>query len=134
MADKIVVLNAGRIEQVGTPLELYSNPRNRFVAGFIGSPRMNFVEGAEAQKRDAACIGIRPEHISVSKTEGEWSGRVKVAEHLGSDTFLHVAVDGIGQITARAGGELGVAHNDEIHLTPLADKIHRFGSDEAALA
>jgi multiple sugar transport system ATP-binding protein len=134
MADKIVVLNAGRIEQVGTPLELYSKPRNRFVAGFIGSPRMNFVEGAEAQKRDAACIGVRPEHISVSKTEGEWSGRVKVAEHLGSDTFLHVAVEGIGQITARAGGELGVAHNDEIHLTPLADKIHRFGSDEAALA
>ena len=134
MADKIVVLNAGRIEQVGTPLELYMQPRNRFVAGFIGSPKMNFVEGAEAQKRNAAAIGIRPEHIVVSMSEGEWTGRVKVAEHLGSDTFLHVDVDGIGQITARAGGELGVAHNDVVHLTPQSDKIYRFGSDEAALA
>lgn len=134
MADKIVVLNAGRIEQVGTPLELYSQPRNRFVAGFIGSPKMNFVEGPEAQKRDAACIGIRPEHVTVSTNEGEWTGKVKVAEHLGSDTFLHVDVDGIGQITARAGGELGVEHNDVVHLTPQSDKIHRFGSDETALS
>ena len=94
---------------------------------------MNFVEGSEAEKRDAASIGIRPEHIEVSKTEGEWRGKVKVAEHLGSDTFLHVAVDGIGTITARAGGEVGVAHNDDVHLTPLPDKIHRLGVDEAAL-
>ena len=134
MADKIVVLNEGRIEQVGTPLELYTQPRNRFVAGFIGSPKMNFVEGTEAQKLDAACIGIRPEHVTVSTNEGEWAGKVKVAEHLGSDTFLHVDVEGIGQITARAGGELGVEHNDVVHLTPQTDKIHRFGSDEAALA
>ena len=134
MADKIVVLNEGRIEQVGSPLELYMQPRNRFVAGFIGSPKMNFVEGAEAQKRDAAAIGIRPEHIVVSTSEGEWTGKVKVAEHLGSDTFLHVAVDGIGQITARAGGELGVAHNDAVYLSPQFDKIHRFGPDETALA
>src|SRR5215510_15848499 len=68
MADKIVVLNAGNVEQVGAPLELYRNPANLFVAGFIGSPRMNFLEGAEADKRKAKTIGIRPEHISVSTT------------------------------------------------------------------
>src|SRR5580698_4665430 len=60
MADKIVVLNAGNIEQYGTPMELYRTPANRFVAGFIGSPKMNFVDGAEAQKLGAFAIGVRP--------------------------------------------------------------------------
>ena len=63
MADKIVVLHAGRIEQVGTPLELYRTPANLFVAGFIGSPKMNFVEGKDAAEHDAHTIGVRPEHI-----------------------------------------------------------------------
>ena len=134
MADKIVVLNAGKIEQVGSPLELYTKPRNKFVAGFIGSPKMNFIEGASAQKYNAACIGIRPEHLNLSTSEGEWTGKVNVAEHLGSDTFLHVEVDGIGQITARASGELGVSHDDNVYLTPQPDKIHRFGSDDTAVA
>jgi multiple sugar transport system ATP-binding protein len=70
MADKIVVLRAGNIEQVGSPLDLYHNPRNTFVAGFIGSPRMNFIEGSEAQKHGAHTIGVRPEHIAVSASEG----------------------------------------------------------------
>ncbi|TPE43780.1 ABC transporter ATP-binding protein, partial [Amaricoccus solimangrovi] len=68
MADKIVVLSAGNIEQVGSPLDLYNKPRNRFVAGFIGSPTMNFVEGPTAARYDAQTIGVRPEHISVSTT------------------------------------------------------------------
>ena len=70
MADKIVVLQAGCIEQVGSPLELYHKPRNVFVAGFIGSPKMNLIEGAEAAKHNAHTIGIRPEHTDVSTTEG----------------------------------------------------------------
>src|SRR5687768_9449515 len=90
MADKIVVLNAGRIEQVGTPMELYRTPANKFVAGFIGSPKMNFVDGAEAAKHGAHAIGVRPEHLAASTTGGAWKGKVAVAEHLGSDTFLHV--------------------------------------------
>src|SRR6056297_3524574 len=89
MADKIVVLRAGNIEQVGSPLDLYRAPRNLFVAGFIGSPKMNLIEGNAAQKYDAETIGIRPEHIDVSE-DGPWQGTVGVAEHLGSDTFLHV--------------------------------------------
>ncbi|MEY4985078.1 MAG: hypothetical protein RIR62_3344, partial [Pseudomonadota bacterium] len=63
MADKIVVLNAGRIEQVGSPLDLYHRPANVFVAGFIGSPRMNLIGGAEAARHGAATIGVRPEHL-----------------------------------------------------------------------
>ncbi len=96
MADKIVVLHAGRVEQYGSPLELYTKPANKFVAGFIGSPKMNFIEGAEAKKFSAHTIGIRPEHLAVSKEGGIWSGMVKVSEHLGSDTFFHIDVAGIG--------------------------------------
>ncbi|MCT8991100.1 ABC transporter ATP-binding protein [Chelativorans sp. SCAU2101] len=132
MADKIVVLNGGRIEQVGSPLELYRNPRNLFVAGFIGSPRMNFIDGAEAKKLGAATIGIRPEHLRLSATEGLWKGRVDVAEHLGSDTFLHIEMDGIGPLTARIGGEFPVRVGDTVHVTPEDGKIHRF--DEKGLA
>lgn len=134
MADKIVVLQAGRIEQVGSPLDLYHKPRNRFVAGFIGSPKMNFIEGAEAAKHDAAVTGVRPEHLSLSKTEGTWQGTVGVAEHLGSDTFLHLTVDGIGGMTARTSGEFDVHHGDRVYLTPRADRIYRFAADGNAIA
>ncbi len=127
MADKIVVLQAGIIEQVGSPLELYRTPRNLFVAGFIGSPKMNFISGEEAAKHDAHTIGIRPEHIAVSDSSGEWSGVVSVSEHLGSDTFFHVHETGLAEtITVRADGEVGFRHGDRIHLTPRADVIHRF--------
>jgi multiple sugar transport system ATP-binding protein len=128
MADRIVVLNAGRIEQVGSPLELYRTPNNMFVAGFIGSPRMNFVNGAEAAKQGAATLGIRPEHLALSTDSGRWKGTVGIAEHLGSDTFLHVRTDGIGQITARANGEFGLRHGETVYLTPQPDKIHRFSA------
>ncbi|TVP69134.1 MAG: ABC transporter ATP-binding protein [Rhodobacteraceae bacterium] len=127
MADKIVVLRAGHIEQVGSPLELYRAPRNLFVAGFIGSPKMNLIEGAEAAKHDATTIGIRPEHISISDENGLWSGVVGVSEHLGSDTFFHVHQTGLAEsITVRADGEVGFKHGDRIHMTPRADMIHRF--------
>nr|RDS94379.1 ABC transporter ATP-binding protein [Cereibacter sphaeroides f. sp. denitrificans] len=133
MADKIVVLNAGRIEQVGSPLTLYRNPANLFVAGFIGSPKMNLIEGPKAAKHGATTIGIRPEHIDLSRETGAWQGEVGVSEHLGSDTFLHVHVAGMPTLTVRTGGEFGVHHGDRVWLTPQADKIHRFGADGKAL-
>jgi multiple sugar transport system ATP-binding protein len=126
MADKIVVLNRGNIEQVGSPLDLYHKPANRFVAGFIGSPKMNFIEGAEAAKLNAFAIGVRPEHLAPSKTEGLWKGSVTVSEHLGSDTFLYVHVGAIGQMTVRASGEAGFSHGDTVYLTPEPGRIHRF--------
>ena len=135
MADKIVVLNAGVIEQVGSPLELYRSPQNLFVAGFIGSPKMNLIAGEEAAKHGAATIGVRPEHIDVSAAEGTWKGVVGVAEHLGSDTFFHIHETGLGDmITVRASGEVELTHGDTIYLTPRADMIHRFGSDGLRMA
>ncbi|ANT49428.1 ABC transporter ATP-binding protein [Mesorhizobium amorphae] len=133
MADKIVVLNAGNIEQVGSPMELYKTPKNLFVAGFIGSPKMNLIEGAPSAKYGAKTIGIRPEHMEISTTAGEWKATVGVAEHLGSDTFLHVQADGVGPLTVRADGELAVHHGDTIYLTPEKAKLHRFGPDGKAM-
>jgi multiple sugar transport system ATP-binding protein len=125
MADKIVVLNAGRVEQVGSPLDLYRSPRNVFVAGFIGSPKMNLVEGGAAAAVGAATIGIRPEHLDISTASGAWAGTVGISEHLGSDTFLHVHSDH-GTLNVRAGGEVSLRHGDRVWLTPQADKLHRF--------
>ncbi len=132
MADKIVVLNAGNIEQVGSPMELYKTPKNLFVAGFIGSPKMNTVEGEQAAKHGAHTIGFRPEHIKISTDAGTWKGTVGVAEHLGSDTFLHVHTDDVGTVNVRADGEIPVNHGDTVWLTPNPDKIHKF--DAAGLA
>ncbi len=133
MADKIVVLNKGNIEQVGSPLELYKNPRNLFVAGFIGSPKMNFVKGQTAAQLGAHTIGIRPEHVMLSNESGEWKGRVTVAEHLGSDTFLHIDVDGIGPVTARGGGEFAAKAGDTVYLTPDKTRIHKFNEGGLAI-
>ena len=131
MADKIVVLNAGRIEQVGSPLELYRRPANLFVAGFIGSPRMNFVTGEAAAREGAHTLGIRPEHVAVGS--GPWQGTVGLAEHLGSDTFLKVEVAGIGPMTVRTGGEMALNHGDPVTLGPQPGKLYRFDADGKAV-
>src|SRR6201987_4053647 len=118
MADKIVVLNAGKIEQYGSPLELYEKPANLFVAGFIGSPKMNFITGEAAKEHGAATIGVRPEHLKVDGEGQGWPGTVSAAEHLGSDTFLYVDAGPIGQLTARYIGELSLHAGDRVSLSP----------------
>jgi multiple sugar transport system ATP-binding protein len=133
MADKIVVLNRGNIEQVGSPMELYRSPANLFVAGFIGSPRMNLVTGDYARSKNATTAGVRPEHLKLSKDSGLWQGKVTVAEHLGSDTFLHLDVQGIGPITARTDGEFECRHGDTVFITPDDSKIHRFDEKGKAI-
>jgi multiple sugar transport system ATP-binding protein len=127
MADKIVVLQNGVIEQVGSPLELYHNPRNTFVAGFIGSPRMNLLDGAEAARHNAHTIGIRPENITISTRTGDWEGVVGVSEHLGSDTYFHVNCPGFAEpLTMRAGGAMELAYGSTVFLTPDLAYLHRF--------
>ncbi|ARJ70488.1 ABC transporter ATP-binding protein [Paracoccus contaminans] len=132
MADKIVVLRAGRVEQVGSPLDLYRSPANRFVASFIGSPNMNFIGGEQAARLGAHEIGVRPEHFRLSQTDGAFAGTVGVAEHLGSDTFLHVHLDGGAHVVARAAGEVPVHHGDRIWLTPEEGRVYRFTKDGLA--
>src|SRR5882672_459607 len=98
LADRIVVLNEGRIEQIGRPIELYQRPVNRFVAGFIGSPKMNFLDGDVAARFGAATIGIRPEDLRIAGDGGlgdyDWRGSVAHVEHLGADSFVHLDLDG----------------------------------------
>src|SRR5690606_22293537 len=140
MADQIVVLQAGRIEQVGTPLELYERPANVFVAGFIGSPRMNLLTGDVAARHGASTLGVRPEHVRVRhglvQAEGSgdaWTGTVVQAEHLGSDTFVYVDVPGVGAVNARCTGELRVAAGDTVTLLPDAAHLHRFDANQQAI-
>jgi multiple sugar transport system ATP-binding protein len=133
MADKIVVLNAGKIEQYGSPLELYERPANLFVAGFIGSPKMNFISGEAARQRGAATIGVRPEHLKVGRDGQGWQGTVTAAEHLGSDTFLYVDAGAVGTLTARYIGELNLSAGDQVSLTPDPARIHRFDDSGSAI-
>lgn len=129
MADRIVVMNNGVIEQVGTPLELYRNPKNLFVAGFIGSPKMNFIEGAWAQEQGAQTIGIRPEHISLNQEQSDCKGVIKISESLGSDTFLHIENTGLSDIiTVRVGGENNLKRGQEVFLLINRDRMHLFNS------
>ncbi|MDD9744031.1 MAG: ABC transporter ATP-binding protein [Marinovum algicola] len=130
MADKIVVLNKGRIEQVGSPLELYDNPRNLFVAKFIGSPMMNIIEGEAASTQGAAALGVRPEHVTLSPDQGLWQGTVGVSEHLGSDTFIRVDVDGVPEtMTVRAPGKVRLNYRDRVFVTPQEASMHRFDAE-----
>jgi multiple sugar transport system ATP-binding protein len=134
MADKIVVLNGGRIEQIGSPIELYSRPDNLFVAGFIGSPKMNLISGPLAERLGASTIGVRPEHLRLTQEGSDgWPGVVQVAEHLGSDTFLYVDVPGAGLLTIRAEGEHKLSPGDATRLKPDPARIHRFGAQGMAM-
>ena len=133
MAEKIVVLNGGEIEQAGTPLELYNTPANLFVAGFIGSPRMNLIEGPAAAELGAATLGVRPEHLTLSREDGRWRGTAGVAEHLGSDTFIHVEAEGIGPITVRTPGEFALSHGETVFVSPDPTRLHRFDREGKAM-
>ena len=129
MADRIAVFNAGIIEQVGTPLELYKNPVNKFVAGFIGSPKMNFIDAPQNEDANVSCIGIRPEHITLSSERGTWAGTVGVIEHLGSESFLHINIEGKGTVTVKADGDCPLKYGDSIYLSAPADKVLKFDNN-----
>ncbi|MES0069159.1 ABC transporter ATP-binding protein [Mesorhizobium sp. M0074] len=127
LADKIVVLNAGRIEQIGGPMELYNSPANEFVAGFIGSPKMNFVDGARLGET-AKTIGVRPEHLTVDPKSGAWKGTVVHAEHLGADTNLYLDCEKAGLITVRIFGVYNAEPGATLYATPDPAKTYRFGA------
>ena len=126
MADRIAVFNGGIIEQVGTPLELYQHPVNKFVAGFIGSPKMNFIDIPNGDTNGASSLGVRPEHFIVSQDTGTWSGKVGVIEHLGSESFLHVTLTNGSTVTVKADGDCSLQYGDSVFLTAQENKVHRF--------
>ncbi len=133
LADRIVVLEAGVVQQVGTPMELYNNPVNRFVAGFIGSPKMNFIPGVALGLPNIATIGIRPEHISLSITGGELEGVVSHVEHLGADTNIYVDCDGLEPIVVRLFGEHQVQTGSQQRLRFKENSALQFDASGARL-
>ena len=126
LADRIVVMNAGRIEQIGTPMELYNTPANTFVAGFIGSPQMNFLPAGAVGIAGAKTVGVRPEHLKLSASAGDWEGKVVHQEHLGADTNIYVETAKAGTVTARLFGEVHHAPGSTVFMTPEAGKLYRF--------
>ena len=127
MADKIVVLREGRIEQVGSPLELYNRPCNQFVAGFIGSPRMNFVPVAQLPdaKVGTKDVGIRPEHAQLSDN-GPLQMMVSQVEQLGSTSILHGHVVPDAPFQVILGGQTGIQRGDMVRVTAHRDQLHYF--------
>jgi len=134
LADRIVVLGAGRIEQVGTPLELYERPASLFVAGFIGSPKMNLMNGEIASKFGATTVGIRPEHVEITDRDGAWKGKVVHSENLGSDSYTYVDIGTAEPIIVREEGTSYRAPGSAISVAPIPDKLHRFDKDGKPLA
>ena len=128
LADRIVVLHDGRIEQVGTPMELYNSPANKFVAGFIGSPRMNFIPAHVLGDDEAATVGVRPEHIELSSEGGQLSGTVSHIERLGGDTNIYLDCGEAGLISARQFGQ----HDYEVDskMSVGFDPSHSFRFDQ----
>lgn len=158
MADRIVVLNQGRVEQSGTPLELYHHPASAFVAGFIGAPKMNFLGATVAratstevtlQLSDGAnlivptpqrkltqgenvALGVRPEDIVIDP-DGEFAGQVEIVEHLGAWVFLHVRIGSGTKLVAVASGDCQLKAGDRLRLGVLRHRIHLFDDSGKAI-
>ncbi|GGA56619.1 sugar ABC transporter ATP-binding protein [Pelagibacterium lentulum] len=127
LADRIVVLKDGVVMQVGTPMELYDTPQSLFVAGFIGSPKMNFMTGKHAESYKAHTVGVRPEHMKITPNgSGVWSGKVIYSENLGSDSYIYVDIGEEEAVIVRQDGKTPYHAGDTISFAPEADLYHRF--------
>lgn len=161
LADRIVVLRDGHVEQIGSPLDLYHHPANKFVAGFIGSPTMNFLEGKLSQLDDTCVtidldqghmarahviggnispgerviVGLRPEHLRlVSATDApDLSGRIGVIERLGGVTFVYLILKNGQKLTVQTDGDQRLQIGDEIGVKINPVMIHVFSDTGAAL-
>ncbi len=161
LADKVVVLSTGRIEQVGSPLELYHHPANLFVAGFLGTPKMGFLKGrvsrvdsqscevelaaglrislprshANLSVGDAVTLGIRPEHLELAQPgQPGLTVTADVGERLGSDTFCHVVTDSGEPLTLRIRGDLASQYGERLSLHLDATHCHLFDGQGIAVA
>ena len=160
LADKVVVLNGGRIEQVGSPLDLYHQPANLFVAGFLGTPKMGFLKGRVSRLDAQSCeveldagtriqlplsgpslspgspvtLGIRPEHLNLAKP-GECALTVTadVGERLGSDTYCHVITACGEPLTLRIRGDMASRYGEQLQLHLDSEHCHLFDADGLAL-
>lgn len=134
LADKIVVLSAGKIEQIGSPMELYNRPANLFVAGFIGSPQMNLIDASRVGLPPSVkTLGIRPEHMELSRTAGDWPSTIVYVEHLGADTIVYMESEKLGSVTARLFGEHAYAADERVFVNFAESQTHRFDHEGNAI-
>ncbi len=157
MADSIVAMQGGIIEQVGSPMELYHNPRNLFVAGFLGSPRINLlpatIEQASerattlrlndatlitigrhlpgASANDSVTLGVRPEHLRISST-GPLGATVQTVEQLGSESYVHLLTGSEQAVTVRVNGESNAAFDQQVNLDFDSNFLYLFNSSGVA--
>ena len=159
LADRIVVLNGGRIEQVGAPMTLYDRPANLFVAGFIGSPKMNLlsaevvegspagatvrtaggetlraaVDASRARPGDAVTVGVRPEHLTLSSADDALKAQVVFAETLGAATLAHLTHPAAAEnVTVQMPGEIRIKAGETLTLRAQPDQVHLFDADGKA--
>ena len=134
LADRIVVLNAGRVEQVGAPMQLYNDPANTFVAGFIGSPQMNFLaaDALGAARQDPRRSA--PSTSTISREAGAIPGTISHVEHLGGETNVYVRTERHGLLTVRRFGEHRYTVDEIVHLTPDPARAFHFAEDGRRLA
>jgi multiple sugar transport system ATP-binding protein len=158
MADRIVVLKDGRIAQAGTPLELYNTPANRFVAGFIGSPKMNFLDGVAAGRAasgidvllhggdvvnlsrlapqspegSAVCVGIRPEHVEL--VDSGLPLEVALTEQLGGNTVLYGTLHAQQALVVQVVGQSRIKRGDTVHVRLPPEHCHGFAPDGQSIA
>jgi multiple sugar transport system ATP-binding protein len=155
LADQIVVLNEGYVAQAGAPLDLYNNPNDTFVAGFIGSPKMNFMNVKAINKDNEInlkseslnikspvdvdvdqdyTLGIRPEHIYIcEKEESDLEVTVDYSEQLGSETYFYCNADNTSQLIVHQTGQYKVTKGDKLFLRLDHSAMHLFGADGKAI-
>jgi multiple sugar transport system ATP-binding protein len=155
LADRIVILNKGKVEQQGSPLELYQRPANRFVASFLGQPRMNFIPtftrpspsgpvlsifrtdrtvlplgpASALAPGSAIDLGVRPDAITVVEAGDGYAipARIVVVEHLGGSSLLYVEIDGVdGLVTIEQRGKTGFSAGQAVHLRLDPEEVHLF--------
>jgi len=138
LADKIVVLRDGRVEQVGSPIDLYERPANSFVAQFIGSPKMNFFSNTDAlggtglpsTVSDASLIGIRPEHLEVCETKDAlFAGKIELIEQLGEYALVHMVTSNGTEFIAKTDKPPSVGVDGSLRFKAQSELIHVFDAD-----
>jgi multiple sugar transport system ATP-binding protein len=141
LADRIVVLESGKIAQIGTPKQLYEQPANLFVAQFVGSPKMNIISRRVAESvskngeflealiknKQAANIGVRPEHFTLQRAQKKgFLGSVSVIEYLGADCFIFVNCGDLGTINVRVEGSEQYMIDEKVSVNPILEHVHFF--------
>lgn len=159
LADRVVILNAGQIEQVGTPLELYRKPNSRFVAEFIGTPKMNLLQVNDIIRQEenlnldigmgniifplnringpvpsSIILGIRPEHISLVESNGDIKGRVELVEHLGSEAYAHIQLESLQTVIIKAAARSNIQDGQLVQMKIDCDEAILFNESDRVIS